>query len=577
MASITTWHRLTPLSRRSRDYETALAAEIHDPLWFLARQRQTGEMRGEDTGSPAFVRIAYKAAPLTEAILTPRDGEAITVPLDDVKPFEAQILAEPHPDDFGMRAELGVTFFNILDEAFGRQAAQPIKSALLLAAEVALEMPEPVDTDFDPIDDGSRAFKRLTLGKTIDGVKVYGLAKQEPPSIPDPVPAALAGQEATLLNAYAAFVLWVDQTFGPIGPTDPQGWNPSRLEYDVKLRFGPESPMTVKVHPNETGAVDWSSFDIETPSALPFDALPETVAHEIPTHVRFPGMPAPRFWDFESADLPWPDIDVAPPELARLMVVDFAMLYGVDWFVVPLTLEVGHAVQVASLVVYDVFDGRTVIDRIEEDRNQEPPDRFTLFSTAAPGGAVGNFMVLPPLAGSALQHGTPLEEVRFARDEVANMAWGIEAVTSSRIGERRRGVERDTAVDAAAPPVGPLPSTTAPLRYRVASKVSAHWIPLVVPDEPNPTSLEKAASLQLLAEGPQPVPALGKIMNPTGLTNYRIFDEEVPKVGARVERVVYRSRSHDGKSYLWVARRKRPGSGETQSGLRFDAALPTET
>lgn len=577
MASITTWHRLTPISRRSSDFETALAAEIHDPLWFLARQRQTGEMRGEDTGSPAFVRIAYKPAELTEAVLTPRDGQAVTIPLDAIKPFEAQILAEPYPDDLGMRAELGVTFFNILDEAFGRQVAEPIKAAFLLATEVALSLPEPADVDFNPIDDGSRAFARLTLGKTIDGVRTYGLAKQQPPGIPDSVAAAVTGQEATFLQAYAAFVSWVDKTFGPIGTTDPEGWNPSRLDYDVKLRFGVESPMTVAVHPNETGGVDWSSFDIETPSAVPFASVPPTIVHEVPTHVRFPGMPAPRFWDFESADLPWPNIDVAPPELARLMVVDFAMLYGVDWFVAPLELDAGHAVQIASLVVYDVFDGRTVIERIEEDRKKQPPDRFTLFSTAAPGGAVGNFMVLPPLAGSALQYGTPLEEVRFARDEVANMAWGIEAVTQSRIGERRRGVERDAAVDAAASPLDPPPPTTAPLRYGVASKVPSHWIPLLMPNDPNPTSLEKAAALQILPAGPRPVPALGKIMNPTGVANYRIFDEEVPKVGARVERVVYRSRSYDGKSYLWVARRKRPGSGETQSGLRFDSALPTET
>ena len=68
--AITTWHRLVPISRSS-DFATAIAAEVHDPMWMLARQHQIGELRGEDTGSPAFVRIGYKAAPLGDLVLHP--------------------------------------------------------------------------------------------------------------------------------------------------------------------------------------------------------------------------------------------------------------------------------------------------------------------------------------------------------------------------------------------------------------------------------------------------------------------------------------------------------------------------
>jgi hypothetical protein len=230
-------------------------------------------------------------------------------------------------------------------------------------------------------------------------------------------------------------------------------------------------------------------------------------------------------------------------------------------------------VKIDSLVVHDVFGGRTVVDRVEDGRSQVPPERFTMYSAAAPDGGVGNFLVLPPLSGSALQYGPVLEEVRFARDEVANMAWGIEASTESRIGERRRGSEREGAVDAAAP--APAVESTEPLRYAIESKIPTYFIPLLAPTgAPASTTLEKGATLRRLDGELKPVPSLGKVLNPSNVTQYGIFDEEVPKGGVRVERVVYASRARDGKSYLWVARRKRAGSGETQSGLRFDSAQP---
>jgi len=55
---------------------------------------------------------------------------------------------------------------------------------------------------------------------------------------------------------------------------------------------------------------------------------------------------------------------------------------------------------------------------------------------------------------------------------------------------------------------------------------------------------------------------------------YRIAEEEIPRAGLRVERVVYRARWIDGTSHLWVQRRRRIGAGESQSGLLFDQAMP---
>ena len=56
MASITTWTRLEPGVLGAAQHET-LKARIFDPLWMLARQRQLGEMQGDDNGTPVFARL----------------------------------------------------------------------------------------------------------------------------------------------------------------------------------------------------------------------------------------------------------------------------------------------------------------------------------------------------------------------------------------------------------------------------------------------------------------------------------------------------------------------------------------
>ncbi len=571
--SITSWQRLVPISR-SADFATAIAAEIHDPLWMLSRQHRIGELQAQDAGSPAFVRIGYKPTPLTTLILGSGTTKT-TVSLDAAKPIEAQILPEPQAPDLATRVELGLTFFQILGEAFAARAAA-LKQAFRTVTSLALDAP--TGTPFDPIDPSTSTFASMTLGgQAVDGVKVFGDAQTQ--TIPPEVSAILqSGESATLLAVYQAFTTWVGAAFGQIGTIDPKGWNASSLDYDVQVQFGSTNTTTLDVEPNENGAVDWTSFDLVTQVGDPFASITPQITRGVPMTVRFPGMPAPRYWDFESGELPWPDVDTTRTELLRLLVIDFAMLYGVDWFVLPLDLSVANAVKIDTVLVYDVFGGLTVIDPVEAGRGLPQPDRFTMYSTASPGGNVAGFMVLPPAAGTALQQGTVLEEVRFARDEMADMVWGVEVVTESRIGERRRGSERDAAVDAGVQPAPP-PSSSDPLSYSIESTIPVHWIPLLIPDTGTPSTTFVEGASERSPDGtaaPIPVLPAGKVLRPTGVSTYQVFQEQIPRSGARVQRVAFAARALDGRSYFWVGRRRRAGAGETQSGLRFDAPLPTQ-
>jgi hypothetical protein len=93
--------------------------------------------------------------------------------------------------------------------------------------------------------------------------------------------------------------------------------------------------------------------------------------------------------------------------------------------------------------------------------------------------------------------------------------------------------------------------------------------------------LQRGANVRPQVNAGQPtfkaVPPAGKILRPAAgtLSPYNIVDEEVPRTGLIIQRAVYRTRWIDGSTHLWMARRRRAGAGEAQSGLRFDQPLDT--
>ena len=72
-------------------------------------------------------------------------------------------------------------------------------------------------------------------------------------------------------------------------------------------------------------------------------------------------MPASPLWEFEDARVSFGDVEAKPEDLGRLLLAEFALVYGGDWLVVPLEAPVGTLVQVVSLKVTDTF-GRTFLE-----------------------------------------------------------------------------------------------------------------------------------------------------------------------------------------------------------------------
>ena len=114
----------------------------------------------------------------------------------------------------------------------------------------------------------------------------------------------------------------------------------------------------------------------------------------------------------------------------------------------------------------------------------------------------------------------------------------------------------------------PGPDGGPPLLYQIQTATPENWIPFLpvsVDKARGTVALERAAVLS--AAGGLTGPA-GRLLAPT----VPVWEEEVPRTGVTVSRVVVRSRWLDGTTHLWVSRRTATGSGEASSGLAFDQA-----
>ena len=94
-------------------------------------------------------------------------------------------------------------------------------------------------------------------------------------------------------------------------------------------------------------------------------ALAEIDLTTIPAPVSFRGMPAPRVWEFEDAQVDFA-VDAGPTDLGRMLLVEFALNSGNDWFVIPVELGVGSFYRTKSLVITDTFGERTLINATSE-------------------------------------------------------------------------------------------------------------------------------------------------------------------------------------------------------------------
>jgi len=592
LPGITIWNRLEGRPR-AQNFDRALRAEVRDALWMLTRQWQMGEFRGDDAGSPIFARVRVETTRLRKY----RAANGAVEKFDDSIPLEARVeqMAVPlvlakHEVSLDIRLLAGRHWLKLI---------QPLAATVVaeFITQYPIHVPDPNQIADAPTLAHPEAWSNFVAAtaanRRMDGVELYTHLKNGG-NVTDGIPA-LAGLELEAGRIGERFVKWFEKLF--YQPANSSAWLPERLEY----QFAVSSPQAQdeKVFVAEEyfhGHLDWYNFDIDrsqTTLGEPADAADPVVSKTltmIPTQVKFNGMPNTRWWTFEDGLTNFGDVKPDTTDLAKLLLIEFGLIYANDWFQVPFTVPAGSVANIRGMAVTNVFGERIWIEgagRGDDDDWQ----RWAMFllSIKGQGHEPADLSLLIPPAAQKILEGKPLEEILFARDEMANMVWGIEATIPLPSGEPKRG--REAAAETrgffekrrVGPPSTPVPPAEgAKIRYKVMTSVPENWIPMIsvhVDDDDRETQLQRAAMLRIV-EGDSSQPPVEPrtsllregLDEPTPV-KYLIHEEEVPRAGIRVTQSFQRTRWRDGRAWVWLGVRKQTGRGEGSSGLAFDQII----
>jgi hypothetical protein len=442
-------------------------------------------------------------------------------------------------------------------------------------------------------------------GHAMDGGALYSYLVADPAHHAYDGIAAIASSDHATIDAQAAsFVAWFQRLLLQPAPAD-DAWIPSRLEYQFTASAPlPSPPGAEKAYVASEyyqGTPDWYSVDVDpaatlgagpgsSATGLPADA-PRTM---IPVPVSFAGMPNTRWWAFEDNKTNFGDIDASTTDLAKLLFLEFALVYANDWFVILYTLPAGAIATISGFVVTNTFGDRlwiTAADSGADDAWQ----RWSMFTVnvAGTGEAAADTSLLLMPTVSKIQQGPLTEDVWLVRDEVANMVWAVEKTVPLTSGDSKPGLEtaRQTLAfyqaqlaQSGVQPPPPPPAASASVRYTVMTTVPENWIPFVpvhVDGDNREIQLQRAALPRILDGDPDP-PA--KVQPRTMLMRqglddnpprpYFVHEEEMSRAGTRVMQAYQRTRATDGRVYTWLRVRRQTGRGEGASGLEFDQITP---
>jgi hypothetical protein len=568
LPGITMWNRLEGRPRTA-SFDRALRAEVRDALWFLTRQWQVGEFHGEDAGSPINSRVQYTVTNLA----TYQPANAAVEPFDSTTPLEARVEQLPVPFAAG-----GTEISLDLRLAMGRYWLKSVATLGVLAARAEYlaaypvhqpDPTEPTDASICAHPHAWSAFAAAT-GRLMDGAKLYQHLRAGG-SAADGI-ASLAGLVAEADALGQRFVTWFDRLI--YQPSQPSAWEPDRLEY----RFATTTDTGARLTADEyyQGHLDWYSVDATAPGVPPATA---TTISSLPTTVTFNGMPNTRWWAFEDGRTNFGDIKPDTTDVAKLLLIEFALVYANDWFQIPITVPAGSVVSIQGLVVTNTFGERTWIASAGA---RSPNWRMFLLHDNL------GVAILP--AAQKVLDGPALDEAMIIRDEMANMVWAIERTVPLPHGEPRRGAEAARELRAfltadftrrhGHPPIPPAFAPGALVRYEVMSSVPEQWIPMIpvhVTGDSRQIQLQRAALPRVFAgdpDPPQPVRPRTWLMrqglDDTPALGYLMHEDEVPRAGVVVSRGYNRTRWRDGRVWVWLGARKRTGRGEGSSGLAFD-------
>lgn len=561
------------------DMQDGLQARIHDPLWMLARQWQTGEFQADDAGSPVGAYLNLESSPVSRYRL------GLAAPTNPAKaylrekvPLETLVERESLVPESGrnLRAavQAGLHFIRLLNASGLARYA----SAFL----ASFKLQPPTAAESSALDHASSNYLGVMAQRAIDGIALYnkllpGRQTDGGVALPPDAPfnSVTPADRPGMMKAASDWMKWYDNLLSQPGPNE-SAWLKQRMEYSFVVSGNTskgEMPLTAPEY--RDGTLDWYSFDLDTTQPLgAADPPANSSVTFLPSPVMFRGMPSSRFWEMEDGKVNLANIEAAPQELARALLVSFALEFGNDWFLVPVEIQVGSLSAVRALVVTNTFGEKLLVRHTTVVDGANPAWRMfglsqAQASDAAAAAKFADIFFLPPVLGLNLE-AEPIEDVLLLRDEMANLAWAVEQTVESPCGHRLdRHEQALQPQQSGAPPAAAGPSQSADQKrftYKLGSSVPGYWVPLLPVQTGQEVQLRRGSLPGAQTGGATQL--LGRILDP----GHELFlrDEEVPREGARITRAYQYARWSDGSTHVWVGRRKQSGRGEGSSGLRFD-------
>ena len=345
------------------DLEPGLQAQVADPLWLLARQWQFGELDGEDAGSPVEVatrRRRRRAEPLPGR---PADAAAATGAVDlaePAAPLEPLVEAEPlRAGSERLRNEAGLHFLRLLT-----RPNCPTPGALLTT-----RMPPASRSRHRRVPPArsaggcSAAAFRTALASRPDSSRSPPRTARSAacPTAP-PIPAADVDAVRTVAATLASLVARPGLRAGAAERRGTRRASSTRSpSRPISAAIRSCSPPTSTPVAGSTGSRSTCCRTRPSVAAAaarggPRDhrchpANPRVVSrHARRSAVAVRGCPR----------LPRP-VDAGPTDLGRMLLVEFALAFGNDWFLTPVDLPAGSVFRLDRLVVRDTFGVETEV------------------------------------------------------------------------------------------------------------------------------------------------------------------------------------------------------------------------
>jgi len=532
---------------RGTDLRPGLEARVHDALWLLARQRQLGEFDGLDAGTPVSAALVVRAVPL--ASWQPAGGTAASY--SGAAPLEMLVESDGQP----------LPWRDVV--AGGLRLARDLRRAGLDPAVLIKAYPLQVPAANGVTPDEVAATSAVMAGRVLDPAAVAAAFAKGA----DTVVTAAGGEAAR--PVLASWNTWWQSR----SPRKAGAWQPAELSYALSVSTQDASLPTYHADRFGGGSLDWHMFDVASGTAATSAPPPPAPTRAVPVPVGFHGAPVRRYWQLDDARTDLGAIETYPTELAKLLLAEFTACFSGDWFRLPVRVPYGSAARVEALVSTDTFGISTLVSPAASSTG---PWRM-YEHTAIDGAADGSWLLIPPvLAGS--MDSDPVEEVAFARDPAADLAWAIELVVTNAVG---RPIRRSDDLAAQGRVRAPderegLPGAWV---WRLATTVPENWIPLLPTRGREPTDdyalvqgsmlrYQRAASGSLTAV---PIAPAGALLPGVPM----LVEQEIPREGLTYRRIRRLSRRLDGARVQWWSRTASVGHGEASSGLAYDGLHTT--